>query len=90
LTDDAMINVVPAPTGQEQKVPVIVSLVVLIAVVVYGVLNADEDTATTGWYWVTGVQTFFAFTLPILYPGFACFACARSSEQNPGLFSAEL
>ena len=68
------------PTGHEQGPAVLLSLILLVASVAwYGVIyRLDEANAVPfdhwTWYLVTGIQTFFAFILPVAYPGYAVFA----------------
>ena len=67
-------------TGHEQTPAAVISLIVLVASVVwYGVIyRMDASHAVPfdhwSWYLVTGVQSLFAFILPIAYPGYAVFA----------------
>ena len=79
-TESAKAAPIAGRTGHEQGPAVLISLVLLVASVVwYGVLyRLDEANAVAfdhwSWYLVTGLQTFFAFVLPVAYPGYAVFA----------------
>ena len=79
------------PTGHEQGLAVLVSFVLLAAsIVAFGVIYRGDpanDVPFQDWTWtlITGIQTFFAFVLPVAYPGYAVFAYTAGWGKNgPG------
>jgi hypothetical protein len=67
------------PSGHEQMTAVLVSLVLWIASIAFGVyyrLTSEDPIAFDHWSWyvTNGIQTFMAFTLPAAYPGYATLA----------------
>jgi len=68
---------------------VLLSLTLLIACIVgFGVLyRSGEDVPFEHWSWylITGIQTLFAFLLPVAYPGYAVFSyTAGIGNDGPG------
>ena len=74
------------PSGHEQGPLVVVSLVILIACILgFRVFNPSAPAVHWSWYAITGIQTFFAFLLPVAYPGYAVFAyTAGLGKDGPG------
>lgn len=77
-------------TGQEQGLAVLLSVLLLVGIVVFGVMHRADpanDVPFQDWTWtlITGIQTFFAFLLPVAYPGYAVFAyTAGWGKDGPG------